>query len=156
MAINSIPGAFNSYGSYRAADRTVNRPASKISVSEDSLFEPISKKVSGALGQYVSALSTMEKPNNANIYTMDEARIGLDFSILAMKADTLRSSGGISETIAGLLQKTADEFMKSFLDRLDGQLSASRKAGAAAGDRAGFAALDRNMVWNVYNQTMQH
>ena len=109
-----------------------------------------------ALGQYVSALSTMEKPNNANIYTMDEARIGLDFSMLAMKADTLRSSGGISETMAGLLQKTADGFMKSFLDRLDSQLSESRKAGAAAGDRAGFAALDRNMVWNVYNQTMQH
>ena len=109
-----------------------------------------------ALGQYVSALSAMEKPNNTNVYTMDEARIGLDFSMLAMKADTLRSSGGISETMAGLLQKTADEFMKSFLDRLDSQLSASRKAEAAAGDRAGFAALDRNMVWNVYNQTMQH
>lgn len=109
-----------------------------------------------ALGQYASTLSAMEKPNNANVYTMDEARIGLDFSMIAMKADALRSSGGISDTMAGLLQKVTDGFMKSFLDRLDGQLSANRKAGAAAGDRAGFAALDRNAVWDVYNQAMQH
>lgn len=109
-----------------------------------------------ALGQYASTLSAMEKPNNANVYTMDEARIGLDFSMIAMKADALRSSGGISDTMAGLLQKATDGFMKSFLDRLDGQLSANRKAGAAAGDRAGFAALDRNAVWDVYNQAMQH
>lgn len=108
-----------------------------------------------ALGQYASTLSAMEKPNNANVYTMDEARIGLDFSMIAMKADALRSSGGISDTMAGLLQKATDGFMKSFLDRLDGQLSANRKAGAAAGDQAGFAALDRSVVWDVYNQAMQ-
>ena len=132
-----------------SASTPVNSPAK-------SADAPYTLNDLNALGQYVSALSTMEKPNNANIYTMDEARIGLDFSMLAMKADTLRSSGGISETMASLLQKTADGFMKSFLDRLDSQLSANRKAGAAAGDRAGFAALDRNMVWNVYNQTMQH
>ena len=117
---------------------------------------PYTLKDLNALGQYASALSAMEKPNNTNIYTMDEGRIGLDFSMLAMKTDMLRSSGNISDTMAGLLQKTADGFMKSFLDRLDGQLSANRKAGAAVGDQAGFAALDRNMVWDMYNQTMQH
>lgn len=108
-----------------------------------------------ALGQYASALSAMEKPNNTNIYTMDEARIGLDFSMLAMKTDALRNSGSISNAMSGLLQKTMDGFMQSFLDRLDGQLSANRSAGVAAGDKAGFAALDRNAVWDVYNQTMQ-
>ena len=108
-----------------------------------------------ALGQYASALSAMEKPNNTNIYTMDEARIGLDFSMLAMKTDALRNSGKISNTMAGLLQKTMDSFMQSFLDRLDGQLSANRNAGTAVGDKAGFASLDRNTVWDVYNQTMQ-
>ena len=109
-----------------------------------------------ALGQYASALSAMEKPNNnTNIYTMDEARIGLDFSMLAMKTDALRNSGKISNTMADLLQKTMDGFMQSFLDRLDGQLSANRNAGAAVGDKAGFAALDRNTIWDVYNQTMQ-
>ena len=108
-----------------------------------------------ALGQYASALSAMEKPNNTNIYTMDEARIGLDFSMLAMKTDTLRNSGKISNTMAGLLQKTMDGFMQSFLDRLDGQLSANRNAGTAMGDKAGCAAPNRNTVWDVYNQTMQ-
>lgn len=108
-----------------------------------------------ALGQYVSALSSTEKPNNTNVYTMDEARIGLDFSMLAMKTDALRNSGGISGTMAGLLQKTMDGFMQSFLDRMDSQLSVNRNAGTAAGDKAGFAALDRNTVWDVYNQTMQ-
>lgn len=107
------------------------------------------------LGQYASALSSMEKPNNTNIYTMDEARIGLDFSMLAMKTDALRNSGKISDAMSGLLQKTMDGFMQSFLDRLDGQLSANRNVGAAVGDKAGFAALDRNTVWDVYNQTMQ-
>lgn len=108
-----------------------------------------------ALGQYASALSAMEKPNNTNIYTMDEARIGLDFSMLAMKTDALRNSGKINNAMAGLLQKTMDGFMQSFLDRLDGQLSENRNAGVAVGDKAGFAALNRNTVWDVYNQTMQ-
>ena len=36
MSINGIPGAYNSYGAYRAT----NRSAPKVSVSEDGLFEP--------------------------------------------------------------------------------------------------------------------
>ena len=132
-----------------SASTPVNSPAK-------SADAPYTLNDVNALGQYVSALSAMEKPNNTNVYTMDEARIGLDFSMIAMKADTLRNSSSISGTMADLLQKTADGFMKSFLDRLDSQLSASRKVGVGVGDQAGFAALDRNMVWNVYNQTMQH
>lgn len=108
-----------------------------------------------ALGQYASSLSSMEKPNNANIYTMDEARIGLDFSMLAMKTDALQKSGKLSDAMSGLLQNTIDAFMQSFLNRLDDQLSVNRNAGIAPGDEAGFASLDRNMIWDVYNQTMQ-
>ena len=35
---------------------------------------------------------------------MDEARIGLDFSMLAMKTDALGKSGKISNTMAGRLK----------------------------------------------------
>ncbi len=132
---------------------SVSTPANSQSKSADI---PYTLKDLNALGQYASALSAMEKPNNTNIYTMDEARIGLDFSMLAMKTDTLRSSNNITDAMAGLLQKTTNGFMQSFLDRLDSQLSANRKAGVTAGDQTGFAALDRNMVWDVYNQTMEH
>ena len=57
MSINSISGAYNSYGSYRATSRTTSVSAPKISVSEDGLFEPISSKVSGALSdEYVEQI----------------------------------------------------------------------------------------------------
>lgn len=108
-----------------------------------------------ALGQYASALSAIEKLNNTNIYTMDEARIGLDFSMIAMKTDTLKNNGNISAEMANLLQKTMKGFMQSFLDRMDDQLSESRNSGTTANDKVGFAALDRNTVWDVYNQTIQ-
>lgn len=107
------------------------------------------------LGQYASALSAMEKPNNANTYTLDKARIGLDFAMLAMKTDTLRHSGRVGSAMSDLLQKTMDGFTQSFLDRLDGQLSAQRSAGLAPGDKTGFAALDRSVIWDVYNETMR-
>ena len=72
MAINGIPGAFNSYGSYRATGRTANRPASKISVSEDGLFEPISKKVSGALSdEYVEQIKAQARADAAKGRYMD-------------------------------------------------------------------------------------
>lgn len=109
-----------------------------------------------ALAQQVSALSAMEKPGNTSIYTIDEARIGLDFSMLAMKTDALRNNGRISDTMAVLLQKNMDGFMQSFLDLMDNQLSENRRAGVAVGDQAGFATLKRNIVWDVYSQTMKH
>ena len=57
MSINSISGAYNSYGAYRATSRTTSVSAPKISVSEDGLFEPISSKVSGALSdEYVEQI----------------------------------------------------------------------------------------------------
>lgn len=57
MAINSISGAYNSYGSYRSTSRTTSVSVPKISVSEDGLFEPISSKVSGALSdEYVEQI----------------------------------------------------------------------------------------------------
>ena len=72
MAINGIPGAFNSYGSYRATGRTANRPASPISVSEDGLFEPISKKVSGALSdEYVEQIKVQARADAAKGRYMD-------------------------------------------------------------------------------------
>ena len=72
MAINGTPGAYNSYGSYRAANRTTNRSASKISVSEDGLFEPISKKVSGALSdEYVEQIKAQARADAAKGRYMD-------------------------------------------------------------------------------------
>ena len=72
MAINSISGAYNSYGSYRATNRTTNRSASKISVSEDGLFEPISKKVSGALSdEYVEQIKAQARADAAKGRYMD-------------------------------------------------------------------------------------
>lgn len=72
MAINGIPGAFNSYGFYRATGRTANRPASKISVSEDGLFEPISMKVSGASSdEYVEQIKAQARADAAKGRYMD-------------------------------------------------------------------------------------
>ena len=54
MAINSILGAYNSYGSYRATN-TISAP--KVKVSEEGLFKPITAKVSGALSdEYVEQI----------------------------------------------------------------------------------------------------
>ena len=72
MAINGIPGVYNSYGSYRTANRTTSRSASKISVSEDGLFEPISKKVSGALSdEYVEQIKAQTRADAAKGRYMD-------------------------------------------------------------------------------------
>ena len=72
MAINSISGAYNSYGSYRATNRTADRSASKISVSEDGLYEPISKKVSGALSdEYVEQIKAQARADAAKGRYMD-------------------------------------------------------------------------------------
>jgi len=54
MAINSILGAYNSYGSYRATN-TISAP--KVKASEEGLFKPITAKVSGALSdEYVEQI----------------------------------------------------------------------------------------------------
>ena len=124
-------------------------------VSANNASAPYTLADLDALGQYASELSALEKPHNTNIYNLDEARIGLDFAMLAMKTDAVRSSGRISSAMSALLQKTQDSFMQSFLNRLDSQLNTARKENLGVGDKAGLAALDRNTVWDVYNHTMQ-
>ena len=72
MAINGIPGAYNSYGSYSVASRTTNRSPSKISVSEDGLYEPISSKVSSALSEeYIEQIKTQARTDAAKDRYMD-------------------------------------------------------------------------------------
>jgi len=72
MTINGISGAYNSYGSYRATGRTTNSSASKISVSEDGLFEPISSKVSSALSdEYIEQIKAQARADAAKGRYMD-------------------------------------------------------------------------------------
>lgn len=72
MKINGIPGAYNSYGSYRATSRPTNRSASKISVSEDGLYEPISGKVSSALSdEYIEQIKAQARADAAKGRYMD-------------------------------------------------------------------------------------
>ena len=72
MTINSISGAYSSYGSYRVTSRTANSSASKISVSEDGLFEPISSKVSGALSdEYIEQIKAQARADAAKGRYMD-------------------------------------------------------------------------------------
>lgn len=110
------------------------------------------------LGQYISSLSDMEKPSNmeSNVFKMDEAHIGFDFSMLAMKTDTLLERGMLSNAMSKTIQKVMNNFMNSFLDSMDKSLSEKRKENILEGDNIGFAALNRNEVWDVYNQTMQY
>lgn len=110
------------------------------------------------LGQYVSSLSDMEKSSNmeSNVFKMDEARIGFDFSMLAMKTDALLERDILSDAMSKTFQKIMNNFMNDFLDSMDKSLSQKRNENIVEGDNIGFAALNRNVVWNVYNQTMQH
>ena len=72
MSINGISGAYNSYGSYGITSRTANRSASKVSVSEDGLFEPISSKVSGALSdEYIEQIKAQARADAAKSRYMD-------------------------------------------------------------------------------------
>ena len=72
MTINSMSGAYSSYGSYRVTSRTANSSASKISVSEDGLFEPISSKVSGALSdEYIEQIKAQARADAAKGRYMD-------------------------------------------------------------------------------------
>ena len=66
MRINSISGAYSSYGSYRVTNRTINSSASKVSVSEDGLFEPVSSKVSSALSdEYIEQIKAQARVDAA-------------------------------------------------------------------------------------------
>lgn len=107
------------------------------------------------LGRYVSELSSWEKTANA-VNVMSEERIGLDFAMLSMKTDALRKAGGVSVALESTLQNMLDGFMNGFLDRMDQQLTSLRNKGAARKDGTGYAALDRQAVWNVYHKTMAH
>lgn len=107
------------------------------------------------LGRYVAELSEWEKSSNA-VNVMDEGRIGLDFAMLSMKTDTLSKKLGISSNLNTTLQKLMNGFMNGFLDRLDEQLSDLRNNGTALKDKVGYAALDRQSIWNVYNKTIEH
>lgn len=72
MTINGISGAYNAYGSSRSINRTTNHSASKVSVSEDGPFEPISKKVSGALSdEYVEQIKAQARADAAKGRYMD-------------------------------------------------------------------------------------
>lgn len=72
MTINSIPSAYNFYGSHRVANRTTSRSAPKVSVSEDGLFEPISSKVSSALSdEYIEQIKAQARADAAKGRYMD-------------------------------------------------------------------------------------
>ena len=104
------------------------------------------------LGTYVSELTKWE--NTA--IKMDEERIGLDFAMLSMKTEDLRKNGGISSSLDSTLHKMLNGFMENSLNRLDEKLSELRNKGAALGDEKGYAKLNRQAIWDVYNKTMEH
>ncbi len=105
------------------------------------------------LGQYVSSLYDME--NNFSVFQMDESRIGIDIAMLTMKTDVLQNKGGISKNMAKTLQKIMESFRENLLNRMDKQLSEKRYEGTVADAQFGFASLNRNIIWNVYDKTMQ-
>lgn len=72
MTINGISGTYSPYGSYRTAGRTTNSSASKVSVSEDNLFEPISGKVSSALSdEHIEQIKAQARTDAAKGRYMD-------------------------------------------------------------------------------------
>lgn len=103
------------------------------------------------LGQYVSSLYDME--NNFSVFQTDESRIGIDFAMLTMKTDVLQNKGGISKNMSKTLQKIMESFKENLLNRMDKQLSEKRYEGTDP--QICFAALNRTMIRNVYNKTMQ-
>ncbi len=105
------------------------------------------------LGQYVSSLYDME--NSFSVFQMDESRIGIDFAMLTMKTDVLQNKGGISKNMAKTIQKIMEGFKENLLNRMDKQLSEKRYEGNVADAQMGFAALNRNIIWNVYDKAMQ-
>lgn len=104
------------------------------------------------LGRYASELSHWEDTAKS----MDEERIGLDFALMSMKTDLLKKEHPMSAGLSSTLDKMMQGFMSNSLDRLDAHLAAERERGPAKDDEAGFAKLDHNAVWDVYNKAMEH
>lgn len=72
MTTNGISGTYSPYGSYRSTGRTTNSSASKVSVSEDGLFEPISSKVNSALSdEYIEQIKAQARADAAKGRYMD-------------------------------------------------------------------------------------
>lgn len=119
---------------------------------EEAKTEHYSQKDLDILGRYVSELTQWEH----SMHNMDEERIGLDFALLSMKTQHLRKEQGISSSLDSTLTKMLDGFMSHALDRLDKKLSNLRENGAALHDKAGYAALDRQAIRDVYEKTTEH
>ena len=123
-----------------------------ISETEEQSSEHYNLKDLEILGEYSYTASAMEK---GMIYKRDEERLGIDFAVMAMKADTVQKSGKTSSQFNEMFAKLTDNFVNQFLDKMDKALEKERKAGNVYDAEQGFAKLDRNAVWNVYNKTMQ-
>lgn len=104
------------------------------------------------LGRYVSELTKWED----SAIKMDEERLGLDFAMLSMKTEQLKKKGQTSYSLDSTLQKMLNGFMENCLERLDDKLAAIRNEGKAINDEKGYAELDRQAIWDVYNKTMEH
>lgn len=122
------------------------------SQSDKSIQSNYTLKDLEVLGEYVSSVSKLEE---GMTYKMDEERIGLDFAMLAMKADTLQKSGKTSDNFNEMLSKLLNNSMNSFLNRMDYALTEKREEGIVYDSLKGFEKLDHNSVWNVYHRTMQ-
>lgn len=108
-------------------------------LDDDAYVASVLRK--GTAAPVSSAVSAASAP-----YSMDEARIGLDLSMLAMKTDELKKHSGVGGSIAGLLQRTLDGFTNAYLDHMDSELTAKRKKRLMAGDKKGYVALNRDVI----------
>lgn len=119
---------------------------------ESTKLDHYTQKDLDILGKYVSGLTKWED----STLNMDEERIGLDFAMLSMRTENLRKENKISASLENVLNRMLDGFMSHALDRLDNKLSDLRDRGAALKDKSGYAQLDRQAIWNVYNKTMDY
>ncbi|MCI8638888.1 MAG: hypothetical protein HFG41_07030 [Coprococcus sp.] len=106
-----------------------------------------------ALGQYASGLSAMER--KVNVYDMNEERLGLDLAMAAMKTDKLSGADGTSAFLKDTLQRTFEGFRRAYIQGILERLAEARRKGGTSYDTRGFAALDEDSVWKVYDKTME-
>lgn len=132
------------------AARLREQPVSSGGEAEDGEY---TLKDLDALGQYASGLSAMEK--KANVYDMSEERLGLDLAMLSMKTDKLSKTEGSSALLADTLARALQGFKEAYIEGLDNRLTEARGKGGASYDTRGFAALDKDSVWAVYDKTME-